>query len=317
MSYPHNLSPLDRPTLYFLGVSTARSSINAVFPRWAQRLGLGPVELRGWDLPLRDGAAGGRAMLERIKGEPLARGALVTVHKVTVFHHGRDLFDEVDLLADVLGEIASIYKRDGRLCGRAVDALTSGLALDAFVGPGHWRNGAEVLILGGGGAGGALAWHLACERPAGDRPACVHVADCRPERLEAVAARHAGRAGTGRVRCHAISTPEAADALVRRLPPASLVVNATGLGKDEPGSPVTSHVRFPERGLVWDFNYRGELDFLRQARAQQAARQLHCEDGWTYFLQGWTRVIADVFACEIPTRGELFDDLGRIATAHR
>ena len=53
--------------------------------------------------------------------------------------------------------------------------------------------------------------------------------------------------------------------------------------------------QLPERGIVWDLNYRGDLVFLDQARRQQAARHLQIEDGWTYFLHGWTQVIAEVF----------------------
>ena len=42
-------------------------------------------------------------------------------------------------------------------------------------------------------------------------------------------------------------------------------------------------------------------------------------DGWFYFLHGWTRVIAEVFAvdlpADIPTSGPEFDELSRIALA--
>ena len=96
-----------------------------------------------------------------------------------------------------------------------------------------------------------------------------------------------------------------------------MVVNATGLGKDAPGSPITDGAIFPEGGFAWEFNYRGELLFLDQARAQQAARHLRVADGWVYFLHGWTRVIAEVFHIDIPTSGEAFDELGRIAAALR
>lgn len=68
-----------------------------------------------------------------------------------------------------------------------------------------------------------------------------------------------------------------------------------------------------ERGVVWDLNYRGDLLFLDQARRQAAARQLQIEDGWTYFIYGWTRVIAEVFHVDIPTAGEAFDEICRIA----
>jgi shikimate 5-dehydrogenase len=116
-----------------------------------------------------------------------------------------------------------------------------------------------------------------------------------------------------------VLAPSAADndKVVSRLPPSSLVVNATGLGKDAPGSPLTDAVVFPENGLVWEYNYRGELVFLDQARAQAKSRKLFIEDGWTYFIHGWTRVIAEVFHINIPASGPGFDELSRIAASVR
>ena len=44
---------------------------------------------------------------------------------------------------------------------------------------------------------------------------------------------------------------------------------------------------------------------------------LQIEDGWIYFLHGWTRVIAEVFHIDIPTSGPDFDALSRIAADAR
>jgi shikimate 5-dehydrogenase len=92
--------------------------------------------------------------------------------------------------------------------------------------------------------------------------------------------------------------PEENDRLLARLPPRSLVVNATGMGKDLPGSPLTGRAIFPEEGLAWELNYRGELDFMRQALAQSAARRLKVIDGWFYFLYGWAAITGYVFDVE-------------------
>ena len=40
---------------------------------------------------------------------------------------------------------------------------------------------------------------------------------------------------------------------------------------------------------------------------------MQVEDGWTYFIYGWTRVIAEVFDIDIPTGGPAFDTICRIA----
>jgi shikimate 5-dehydrogenase len=70
------------------------------------------------------------------------------------------------------------------------------------------------------------------------------------------------------------------------------------------------HAKDPiSSGLPW------RLVFLRQARAQNEARHLQVEDGWTYFIHGWTRVIAEVF--HIDTRGPEFDRISQIAASVR
>ena len=111
--------------------------------------------------------------------------------------------------------------------------------------------------------------------------------------------------------------PEDNDAVMRTLPPGSLVVNATGLGKDAPGSPITDAAPFPDRGTAWDFNYRGDLVFLDQARRQSVDRHLHVEDGWRYFIHGWLAVIAEVFHRTIPVSGPGFEELCAIAGRER
>ena len=78
-----------------------------------------------------------------------------------------------------------------------------------------------------------------------------------------------------------------------------MIVNATGLGKDGPGSPLTNNCSFPENSQVWEINYRGDLLFKEQAEKQSEEKGLHVEDGWIYFIHGWTQVIAEVFHIEI------------------
>ena len=50
---------------------------------------------------------------------------------------------------------------------------------------------------------------------------------------------------------------------------------------------------------MWELNYRGTLEFMHQAEAQRERRGLLIEDGWTYFIHGWTQVIAEVFHIDI------------------
>ena len=52
---------------------------------------------------------------------------------------------------------------------------------------------------------------------------------------------------------------------------------------------------------------------VEQARRQQQSRSLQIEDGWSYFLHGWTQVIAEVFDVPIASSGPQFDALSEIA----
>ena len=100
-----------------------------------------------------------------------------------------------------------------------------------------------------------------------------------------------------------------------RLPEYSIVINATGMGKDTPGSPITDEGIFPRNGIAWEFNYRGELDFMHQALAQVESRNLRVEDGWIYFLHGWSQVVAEVL--QITLTEELFNKLNDAASSVR
>jgi shikimate 5-dehydrogenase len=311
--------PARRPTMYFVGVSTAHSSIMKVFPRWADFLGIADAELKGIDFPLNANPATYRAAVEFIKRDPRSNGALVTTHKLNLFAACRDLFDEVDAHAERLGETSSISKSDGKLVAHAKDPISSGLALDAFLPPGYWRRtGSEVFLIGAGGSSVAASWHLMCSAEnESNRPSRIVVTDRNASRLEEVRQLHAELGANLPVEYIRVHSADENDAVVAHLRPGSLVANTTGLGKDAPGSPLTGAAIFPENGYVWEFNYRGDLEFLRQARAQQEKRHLHIEDGWIYFIHGWTRGIAEVFHLDIPVKGERFDQLSEIARNSR
>ena len=285
--------------MWFVGVSTGSSSIMRVFPRWADLLALPTRRLIGHDIPLDAPAGAYRRAVAAIRDNPQHLGALITTHKMAVFRHALDLFDDVDELARTFGEVSSVAKRGDRLIGSAKDPVTVRLALEEFLPPDHFaRTGAAGLVLGSGGAGCALTYALGLRADAPSLIICTAL-DSAP--LEHQRALHQ-RAGipTDRVRYLVTPTPEDATALLSQLPAGSLIVNATGMGKDRAGSPLTPAATFPEGGYVWDFNYRGSLDFLVQARSQQANRSLVVEDGWRYFIHGWTEVIADVFDIAIP-----------------
>jgi shikimate 5-dehydrogenase len=296
MSYQTKQSP----TLYFIGVTTRQSSIMPVFPLWMRELGRPEVVIEGVDLALDD---------EPVKHDPLSLGALVTSHKLSVYSAAHDLFDELDKYAAACQEVSCISKRDGRLWGHAKDPITASLALDALVEAGHFaRTGGEVLCLGAGGAATAMAVAFSVRA---DRPRRFVAVDRSAARLDAFRAKAAELGGGISFVGHLHEEARSNDALLAGMPAGSLVVNATGMGKDLPGSPITEAAVFPERAVVWELNYRGELEFLRQARAQREARSLTVSDGWIYFLHGWTQIIAEVLHFDLSR--PLFERLASIA----
>ncbi len=304
----------DQPTMYFIGVTTHKSSIMKVFPRWAHHLGLSDAVMQGMNFRWHDQPAHYRRAVEFIKQDPLARGALVTTHKIDLLRACRDQFDALDSLAELMGEISSISKDNTGLIGHAKDPITSGLALEAFLPPDHWqRTGGDALVLGAGGSAIAITWYLLQRKHGANRPSRIVVTNRSQPRLEEIQRFHTGIGADIPCEYHLTPSPELTDAIVADLPPGSLVINATGLGKDAPGSPLTDNARWPENGIAWDFNYRGDLAFLQQARASQMQRHLQIEDGWVYFIHGWTRVIAEVFHIDIPTSGPEFEQLMQLA----
>jgi shikimate 5-dehydrogenase len=307
-------APATRPTFYFIGVTTAKSSIMRVFPEWARHLGLGEVEMRGIDFVPHDRPERYREAVAFLKADPLSLGALVTTHKLDLFAACQNLFDEIDPHARLMAETSCLSKRDGRLLCHAKDPISAGLALDGFLPLGHFaRTGAEVFSMGAGGSTIAITWRLAHRSRGADRPRRMVVSNRSQPRLDHLRAIH-DRIGTDIPVNYVLAPrPEDNDAILSGLGPGSLVINATGLGKDVPGSPLTSAGRFPDRGVAWELNYRGDLVFLDQARRQQAARGLQVEDGWTYFIHGWTQVIAEVFDVAIPTSGPGFEEIAAIA----
>jgi len=307
----------EEPTMYFVGVTTGKSSIMRVFPAWARHLGISE-RIVGIDCKRHEEPEIYRDVVSFIKSDPLSLGALVTTHKIDLLTACRDMFDELDHYAELLGEISCISKRDSSLVGHAKDPITSGLSLEALLPKGYWHEtGAEMFVIGAGGSSLAITTYVMEHCPADNRPSKMIVSNRTMPRLEEMRKVHAKIDSSIPVEYHHCPKPEDNDRIVNGLEAGALIINATGLGKDAPGSPLTDAAVFPENAIAWDFNYRGDLVFLEQARAQQARRNIRIEDGWLYFIHGWTRVIAEVFHIDITTSGPEFDALARIAAEAR
>lgn len=304
------------PTFYFIGVTTGKSSINKVFPLWMQELGKPEIVMQGIDCKIHDEPAAYRKAVAQIKYDPLSLGALVTTHKIDLLTAARDMFDHLDPYAQITDEVSSISKLDGRLEGHAKDPITAGLSLDAIISEGYFgRTRGDVLCFGAGGSAIATLLHLINKKGPADRPPRFIFVNRSAGRL-AHAQEMVEKLGTDiQVEYVHNADPAVNDQLMEKLPDYSIVINATGMGKDTPGSPVTWEGKFPRHGIAWEFNYRGELDFLHQAEAQVSSRHLKVEDGWLYFVHGWTQVVAQVLHFDLTP--ELFSRFERAAASVR
>ena len=292
--------------ILFIGVTTGASRIMDLFPRWAPLLGTTAI-LTGLDLPLDAGREQYRHVVETIATQADTLGAVITSHKLNLFAASRDLFSSFDPLARLTREANVIAKREG-LVAYARDPQAIVKTLDSMLGTGTWpRPNQQILCFGAGGAATAIALSVLRSvdsldqtlTPRATLPAKMHFVDVRSERLAAMSRVVQGLGASERCEFHLHTYPADNDALLRGLPAGSLIINATGMGKDLPGKPVTNYAKFPPGATVWDLNYRGELAFLSLARTQAQALGLSVYDGWCYFLHGWMQALQPILGMEL------------------
>ncbi len=304
------------PTFYFIGVTTGKSSIMKVFPLWMEVLGREDVIMEGVDCKIHDDPEVYRRAVAQIKYDPHSLGALVTTHKIDLLTAARDMFDYLDPYAKITDEVSCISKLDGRLEGHAKDPITSGASLDAIIEKDYFaKTQGHVLCFGAGGSAIATLLHLINKEDRGDRPDKFIFVNRSQGRLDH-ARQMVEKLNTDiEVEYIQNSDPLINDGIMEKMPPYSIIINATGMGKDTPGSPVTWDGKFPLNSISWEFNYRGELDFMHQSLAQVESRNVRVEDGWIYFVHGWTQVIAQVLHFELTP--SLFQELNETASTVR
>ena len=304
------------PTFYFIGVTTGKSSIMKVFPLWMKVLGREDVVMEGVDCKIHDEPEVYRKAVAQIKYDALSLGALVTTHKIDLLTAARDMFEYLDPYAMITGEISSISKLEGRLEGHAKDPLTSGASLDAIIEKDYFgKTHGNVLCFGAGGSGVATLLHLINKNDPGDRPRKFTFVNRSQGRLDHAKEMVGGLITDIKIEYICNSDPLINDKIMAQFPPYSVIINATGMGKDTPGSPITWKGQFPSNSIAWEFNYRGELDFMHQSLAQVESRRVKVEDGWLYFVHGWTQVVAQVLHFDLTPA--LFGRLNEAASTVR
>ena len=303
-------------SFYFIGVTTSKSSIMKLFPLWMKELGFPQLKIYPYDLKIHGVAANYRQAVAQIKYGKDCYGALVTTHKMDLYAAAKDMFDYLDSYALLLDEISCISKNNGGLEGHAKDPITSGASFDHFIKKDYFaKTGAHILIFGAGGSSIATILHLINKKDKSDRPEKIIVINRSQPKLDHINEILKKVKTNIQVELICSSDPEKNDKVMQSLPEYSIVINATGMGKDIPGSPVTDNGLFPKNGWAWEFNYRGELDFMHQAEKQVKSRGVKVEDGWIYFIHGWTQVIFQALHLEM--NDEIFSRLEKIADSIR
>ena len=302
----------EKPTLYFIGVTTSESFINEVFPPWVDELNI-KAQLVGIDAEIHADEQDYRKIANFIEKHELAKGALVTTHKIDLYEACKDMFKKFGFYTKLFGELSCIAKdKDGNLEGYAKDPITSGNSLEAFIPKNFWKeNNGEALIMGAGGSGRAISSYLVDPEKGENIPSKLIVTNRTAAKLDEFDEIIQEVNPNIPIEYHKTTEPYQNDYALNSLKPYSLVVNATGMGKDIPGSPISDEAEFPSNSYVWEINYRGERKFMHQALSQEDEKNLYVEDGWTYFIHGWTEVIKEVFNIEI--EDNKFDKLGKIA----
>jgi shikimate dehydrogenase len=288
------------PPLYlFIGIDTGGSRVHETFPAWASALNI-DAQLRGIDLPADLPGEHWRELITVMRDNPAIYGAVITSHKLRLYRFCEDLFDKTDTLVGLTHEVNSLDTRDG-VHAFARDAQSLHILL-------HGQGSSPVagwhptVCIGAGGSAIALllahtidvASTLTTRQlvPASvPETAVLTVVGRRRSSLEEFMA-VAERIGAGRahLRTALASSPQACAEILADAAPGTLVINATGLGKSDAGSPLPGPRAFPAEAIAWDFNYRGPLTFLAQAYEARATT----EDGWEYFLAGWACAVAAI-----------------------
>ena len=240
----------------------------------------------------------------------------MTTHKIDLYEAAQDMFEYLDPYAQLTGEMSSISKLDGRLEGHAKDPITAGLSLDAIIDKNYFgRTGGDVLLFGAGGSALATMLHLMDKPNAATGPSGPSFVNrCQPR----LAAMRELVAGTAPISNSSPCKPGSRTNDQFMESPAAIQHRHQRHRHGQGHARLAHHeCRVSSRwtGIAWEFNYRGELDFMHQALAQEASRRLKVEDGWVYFVHGWTQVVAQVLHIDLTP--EVFSRLEAAAATVR
>ena len=293
--------------MYFIGVSTQNSIINNIFPKWMEVLGYN-IQLCGINIPLNASANIYQECAEKIKSSDNILGALVTTHKIAMYHSAKDIFDILSESAKEFKEIGAIYKREAGMYGEATDIISVNSAFQSIFDKVNISN-SDICILGCGGAGVALGYVIL--KHYNLRINRIIMTDTNMARLSQASKVLSMYDLNYKLNLVHVNSIKDNNDIINSLKRRSFIINATGMGKDVQGAPISNEVDFPSGSCIWEYNYRGNLEFIDIAKEQAAEKQLMIYNGFEYFIYGWTTVISRVLNIDI--KKSTFDKLANIA----
>ncbi len=282
-------APPAKPTVYVVGSETLPEGILDAYPKWARRFGHRSTAIVPVAAPSEADGAGYQRFVDFLRDEYHAVGAIMVSNASTLFEHTRQMFDEFDDDAELLGEIGVVVRTPGTLTALAPAKRAAQQAYEQIFGDGS--NPAEALIIGATGPARALAMALS---DAGKRHVCLTTLDGKS--MTDMRQRIAELPEDKRPTLRHIESQLEHDRLLTLLPPGSLVVNAMGPSGEDTPSPVGDAALFPQNGLVWDLDAVGiSSPFLDKARQQRRPRNLRLADGPVFHHYQWFTAAAAVF----------------------
>lgn len=243
-------NPLQGHLLFLIGSEASRAMSAGLWNPVLGKLG-SKWHYEGWDVPAGSGMAGVRA---RLLADDVVAANVTMPHKQWAAR-----------TADTASESVRLSGAANLLIGRA-GALTAHntdiIAVAELLGS---RQQPHALMLGAGGAARAALVALEGRVPR------VTVADRDPVAAEELAAL-ASRLGMA---AEAVPWDEAR----AQAPSASLIVNATPIGKGADDPPVWGGAALARDAFVYDFVYAGHVTATISAAREQG---LECADGWDH-----------------------------------
>lgn len=310
--------------LYFIGVTSKHSLIVKILPDWAKSIDI-KLNLINIDLPLLSDASEYHKAVCQIKNDKNAIGSVVISHKLQVYKHALELFEKVDAVSNLTKEIGTIVRRDSGLTGMALpDCMSTTLSLQGMLDKDYWPSSqSDVVCFGAGGVARSIFLSLLYDFQLDQnlkhekkyKPRKLYLVDIKEDHLSSAKQlfKSFDKECDIQYLCHTRALEN--DQLINLLPAGSLIINATGMGEDIPGSPLSDEVTYPAKSIIWDLNYRGERTFLKQAKAQESDCRLFIHDGWQCFIYGWTQALQ--LSLQTTFSQTKFNELAQIAEHYR